>query len=392
MSKSEKKYFENFLPYGQHYINEEDIKNVTEVLKSSWITQGDRVDEFEEKFSDYVGAKYAVAVSSGTTALHLSCLAAGAGSGDEVITSPMSFAASSNCALYCGARSVFSDVNNKGLIYKKQIEKKITDRTKAIIPVHYTGLPCNMEPIKGLADKYNLKIIEDACHALGAEYNGSKIGSCRYSDMSVFSFHPVKHITTGEGGIITTNSKDTYQYLKKLRAHGQEKEKKNFENESHGPWYYEIQDLGYNYRITDIQCAIGISQLDKVNDFVNKRQKLAHQYDKLIKNIDNVSSLYSFTKNSSYHLYVVTLDSERLMSSKKEIFKELRDRNVGVHVHYVPIYKHPYYQENFDFNEDEYPKTEELYDRILTLPMFPQMSIEDCENVVEILSSVVEEI
>lgn len=241
------------IPYGRQTIDEDDIEAVAETLESDFLTTGPKVKEFEEKFASYVGAKYAVVASSGTAALHLACLAAGLQEGQELITSPMTFAASANCALYCGAKPVFCDINlENGLIDENLIEEKINPKTKIIIPVHYAGLPCEMEKIKEIANKHNIIVIEDACHALGAKYKNSKIGDCAHSDMAVFSFHPVKHITTGEGGMITTNSEELYKKLLLFRTHGITKDADRIDNKENGSWFYEMQELGYNYRITDI--------------------------------------------------------------------------------------------------------------------------------------------
>ena len=268
------------IPYGKQSIDKSDTKAVVDVLNSEFLTTGPKINEFEKSFARFVGAKYAIAVSNGTAALHQACLAAGLKNGDELITSPMTFAASANCALYCRAKPVFVDIKENGLIDENLIEEKITSRTKIIIPVHLGGLPCDLKRIKTIAKKHKLIVIEDACHALGSKYKNTKIGDCKYSDMAIFSFHPVKHITTGEGGMITTNSKILYEKLLLLRSHGITKDPTKFVNKCDDPWYCEMQDLGFNYRITDFQCALGISQLKKVKEFIKRRIEIAKTYDK----------------------------------------------------------------------------------------------------------------
>ena len=277
------------IPYGRHYIDDEDIAEVIKVLKSDFITQGPKIKEFEDALCKYTGAKYAVAVSSGTAALHLACLASGIGRGDEVITSPITFVASANCVLYCGGIPLFVDIQNDTLnIDPEKIISKITNKTRAIIPVHFAGHPCDLEEIHSIAKKYRLFVIEDACHALGAEYRGTKIGSCQYSDMTVFSFHPVKSITTGEGGAILTNNETLYEKLLTLRTHGITKDKEKWKAREEGDWYYEMQYLGYNYRITDFQCALGISQLRKLDRFISRRREIARIYTERLSRVEGI--------------------------------------------------------------------------------------------------------
>lgn len=367
----------HYIPYGRQSINEDDIKVVEEVLKSDFLTTGPKIAEFERKFADYVGAKYAVAVSNGTAALHIACMAAGIGKGDEVITTPITFAASANCALYCGATPVFADIDPVTYnISPESVECHVTERTKAIIPVHYTGQTCDMDAIHKIADKYNLIVIEDAAHAVGAEYKGKKIGSL--SDMTEFSFHPVKHITCGEGGIVTTNREDLYEKLKLFRTHGITREEK-FLHKVDGPWYYEQIDLGYNYRITDIQAALGISQLGRIDKFLEKRKKIAAKYDEAFRDFNGIEipkqAEYS---NSAYHLYVIKVDK----SIRKALFEYLRANNIGVNVHYIPVYTFPYYREH-GYEDVKCENAEKLYESIISIPIYYDLSDEEQDYVID---------
>lgn len=367
----------HYIPYGRQSINEDDIKAVEEVLKSDFLTTGPKIAEFERKFADYVGAKYAVAVSNGTAALHIACMTAGIGKGDEVITTPITFAASANCALYCGATPVFADIDPVTYnISPESVESHVTERTKAIIPVHYTGQTCDMDAIHKIADKYNLIVIEDAAHAVGAEYKGKKIGSL--SDMTEFSFHPVKHITCGEGGIVTTNREDLYEKLKLFRTHGITREEK-FLHKVDGPWYYEQIDLGYNYRITDIQAAIGISQLGRIDKFLEKRKKIAAKYDEAFRDFNGIEipkqAEYS---NSAYHLYVIKVDK----SIRKALFEYLRANNIGVNVHYIPVYTFPYYREH-GYENVKCENAEKLYESIISIPIYYDLSDEEQDYVID---------
>ncbi len=366
-----------YIPYGRQNINEDDINAVVEVLKSDFLTTGPKIAEFEEKFADYVGAKYAVAVSNGTAALHIACLAAGLKEGDEVITTPITFAASANCALYCGARPVFADIDSVTYnIDYREIEKHITSRTKAIIPVHYTGQPCDMDEIHKIAEKYNLFVIEDAAHAVGAEYKGRKIGSL--SDMTEFSFHPVKHITCGEGGIVTTNNEKLYEKLKLYRTHGITRNTAEMSRQD-GPWYYEQIDLGFNYRITDFQAALGISQLSRVDLFLKRRREIAARYDEAFKNVPGITipSQMEGTR-SAYHLYVIRVDKK----IRRELFEYLRACNIGVNVHYIPVYTFPYYREHGYMNV-KCANAEELYSSIISLPIFYDLTDAEQDYVID---------
>ena len=380
---------DKLLPYGHQWIDEEDIKAVSEVLRSDWITQGPKVAEFEEEFARYVGAKYAVAVNSGTSALHAACFAANIEKGDEAITTPITFAASANCVLYQGGTPVFADIDADTLnIDPEEIKKKITKRTKALIPVDFTGLPVNLESILQIAKDNNLVIIEDASHALGATYKGSKIGSI--SDITTFSFHPVKHITTGEGGMITTNNKEIYERLKLFRTHGITKEKNKLLDYD-GPWYYEMQELGYNYRLTDFQCALGITQLKKIDGNVHRRNEIVQKYNNAFKENKEIRIPYidSTDSTSTWHLYVIQLNLERLKVGRREIFETLKAENIGVNVHYIPVHSQPYYREKYNYHKGDFPKAENYYSRVITLPIFPKMTEKDINDVVKAVKKVI---
>ncbi|WP_083189730.1 UDP-4-amino-4,6-dideoxy-N-acetyl-beta-L-altrosamine transaminase [Orenia metallireducens] len=376
-----------FIPYGKQWIDEDDIQAVVEVLKSDYLTTGPTVKEFEEKFAEYVGAKYAVAVSNGTAALHAASFAAGIKEGDEVITTPLTFAASANCILYQNGVPVFADVDPDTYnINPEEIRKKITSKTKAIIPVHFTGQPCDIDEIHQIAREYNLIVIEDAAHALGARYRGKKIGGL--SDMSIFSFHPVKHITTGEGGMITTNSKELYNKLIQFRSHGITKNEDNYINESHGSWYHEQQFLGYNYRMTDIQAALGVSQLNKSDNFLERRREIAQIYNQELKDIEWIKLPYQESeRESSWHLYIVQIDEKKLDKSRREVFDYLRKEGLGVQIHYIPVYWHPYY-EKLGYNKKLCEVAERIYIKAISLPIYPKMDDIDIDRVIKVLSSI----
>jgi UDP-4-amino-4,6-dideoxy-N-acetyl-beta-L-altrosamine transaminase len=377
------------IPYGTQWIDEDDIKAVIDALKSDYITQGPRIKEFEDCVARYVGAKYAVAVSNGTTALHMACFAAGIGVGDEVITTPMTFVASANCVLYAGGEPVFADINPKTYnIDPTEIEKKITTKTKAIIPVHYTGQVCDMELIIDIAKKHNLIIIEDGAHALGSVYKGKMVGNI--SDMTMFSFHPVKHITTGEGGIITTNNEEYYKRMILFRTHGITKDPAFLIREE-GSWYYEQQFLGNNYRITDIQAALGKSQMQKLDMFLEKRRAIANRYNFAFKDIEEIITPHQEEwQNSAWHIYVLKFDFKKLKISRKDMYNKLIEKNIGVNVHYIPVYYHPYYQK-LGFKKGTCKFAEELYENIITIPLFPKMTDEEQEYVISTIINIVKQ-
>ena len=369
------------IPYAKQTIDKADIKAVVDVLNSEFLTTGPKIKEFEEKFAQYVSVKYAVAVSNGTAALHLACLAAGLKHNEELITSPMTFAASANCALYCGAKPVFVDIKeNNGLIDDRLIEEKITSKTKIIIPVHYGGLPCNMKKIRAIANRHNIVVIEDACHALGSKYKGTKIGDCTYSDMAIFSLHPVKHITTGEGGMITTNSKDIYDKLLLLRSHGIDKDPDKLLSQNEGSWFYEMQLLGFNYRITDFQCALGISQLKRIKIFAKKRVKIVKKYNDVFSKIDDIEIIkpQEGYKNA-YHLYIVKVKDKK---TRLSLFNYLKKNNIFCQVHYIPVYWHPYYQK-LGYKRGICRNAEEFYEKIISLPIYSSLKKEEQEFVIK---------
>lgn len=375
------------IPYATQWIEDDDIQAVAEVLKSDYLTTGPKITEFEQTFAQYVGAQYAVAVSSGTAALHAACFAASIKEGDEVITTPMTFAASANCVLYCGGRPVFADIDpNTYNIDSNAIENCITPKTKAIIPVHFTGQPCDMDDINRIAKEHDLIVIEDAAHALGATYKSKRVGAI--SDMTCFSFHPVKHITTGEGGIITTDDENLYKKLIQFRSHGITRDREILEHDD-GPWYYEQQFLGYNYRMTDIQAALGISQLKKIDRFISRRRKIADRYDKAFSGTDSIITPYQLDETqSAWHLYILQLKLDKLKTSRKEVYTALQQKGIGVNVHYIPVYYHPYYKQ-MGYNKGLCPNAERLYERIITIPLYPKMSDEDVEYVIKSIKSIV---
>ena len=377
------------IPYGRQWIDDEDIQAVVNVLKGDFLTTGPKVSEFEERLAEYTGAKYAVAFSNGTAALHGACFAAGIGEGDEVITTPITFAASANCALYVGARPVFADIcSDTYNIDPSEIVNKVTSKTKAIIPVDFTGQPCDFDRIMEIAKKYNLIVIEDAAHSIGSTYKGRKVGSI--ADMTTFSFHPVKTITTGEGGAVTTNSQEFYEKLIFFRSHGITRDEDKLINRQEGAWFYEQQLLGYNYRLTDIQAALGISQLKKLDKFINIRREFAQQYSDAFKGEEGIIIPYqSSDGNSAWHIYVVQLDTEKVSIGRKEFFNILQERGIRANVHYIPVYYNPYYQK-LGYKKGICPKAEALYERIITLPLFAKLEQNEIDYVIETTRSILQ--
>ncbi len=377
------------LPYGHQCIDEDDIKAVVDVLRSDWLTTGPKVAEFEKRFAEMVGAKYAVAVNSGTAALHAAAFAAGIGPGDEVITTPMTFAASANCVLYCGGRPVFGDVEADTLLLDpSSVESKVSPKTKAIIAVDYAGQPCDYDALKKLSDEHGLILIADACHALGATYKNRKVGTL--ADMTVFSFHPVKHITTGEGGMVVTDNPDFAVKLRAFRNHGITADHR--QREADGSWFYEMAELGYNYRLPDINCTLGLSQLKKLDKFVARRRQIAALYDSAFADIPALFPLAQRDdRKSSYHLYVVRLNLSKLNASRLQVFGALRAENIGVNVHYIPLYWHPYYNK-LGYGKGLCPVAEKAYEEIVTLPLFPAMSDRDAEDVIKAVKKVLKHV
>jgi UDP-4-amino-4,6-dideoxy-L-N-acetyl-beta-L-altrosamine transaminase len=374
----------HFIPYSRQLIDEDDIRAVLDVLRSDYLTQGPKVQEFESALAEYCGSRYAVVFSSGTAALHAAYFSSGIGSGDEIITSPITFAATANAALYLGAEPVFVDIEPEtGNINPALIEKAVSSHTKAIVPVHYAGHPADIDQILELAEKHRLIVIEDACHALGASYKNRKIGSI--SDMTVFSFHPVKPITTGEGGAVLTDNQDYYEKLLMFRTHGIIKDGQRFANESDGNWYYEMQFLGYNYRMTDIQAALGISQLRKLDSFIDARRKIASQYAKVFSGNPyfDLPAEKGYAK-SSWHLYPIMLKKD-FIYRKPELFSKLRQQGLALQVHYIPVYMHPYYRD-IGFKQCICPEAELFYKRQISIPLYHGMNDKDIRRVVERLN------
>ena len=371
----------NFIPYGKQSIDEDDINSVVEVLKSDFLTTGPKIKEFEDELCRYTNAKYCVAVANGTAALHLASLVL-LNKCDKVITTPNSFVATSNSILYVEAIPIFVDIQEDGNIDLDLCEEELKkDRSiKALYVVNFSGNIVNQKKLKYLKESYNIKILEDCAHSLGATFEDIKAGSCENSDCSILSFHPVKHITTGEGGAVTTNSKEIYEKLLELRAHGI-KRLPDF-----APWYYEMHSLGFNYRITDMQAALGISQLKKLDSFVKRRKEIALKYDKAFLN-SFVKPLYSFTNNSSYHLFVVKVDFSKLNISKVELFNKMREKNIGLQLHYIPINKQPYYK-SLGYGNEDTPIMNRYYDECFSLPMYSSLSNEEQEYVIKTLFEV----
>lgn len=373
------------IPYGKQTIDQDDIQAVVDVLKSDFLTTGPKIAEFEQTVADYVGAKYAVAISNGTSALHAACFAAGIGPGDEVITTPLTFAASANCVLYCGGTPVFADVDPKTYnIDPEDIRRKITDRTKAIIAVHLAGQPCDMDAIHSIAHEYGLIVIEDGAHALGSVYKGKKVGSL--SDMTTFSFHPVKPITTGEGGMIVTDNEEFYKKMALFRSHGITRDD-SMMTRNDGPWFYQQFDLGYNYRITDIQCALGCSQMKKLDRFLARRKEIVARYNEAFADCDNIITPYQLSDTESgWHLYIVQVKN----CDRRQVFENMREKGIGVNVHYIPVYMHPYYQEH-GYENVHCANAEEIYSHIISLPLYPGLTSEQQDYVIDTLKSLCEE-
>lgn len=379
---------ENFLPYGTQWLDEKEINEVIDSLKSNWITTGPKMRLFEEKFKEFKGSKFAVAVNSGTAALHVSTSSINIKPGDEVITTPLTFVASANCIVYRSGTPIFADIKKDTYnINPNEIKKKITSKTKAIIPVHFTGQPCDMDEITEIAEENNLYVIEDAAHAVDAEYKGKKIGNI--SDLTVFSFHPVKNITTAEGGMVLTNDYELYEKLLMFRTHGISKNAVNRFGKS-GDYYYDMQYLGFRYNLSELHACLGIHQMSKLESFQKRRREIVELYNKELNDLEEIILPYVKKEvKHSWHLYVIQLNLERLKVDRDHIFRALREENIGVNVHYIPVHYHSYYENKFGLKKGILPNVEWLFPRLLTIPLFPRMSDDDVNDVVNALKKVI---
>ncbi len=383
------------IPYGRQDINKEDIKEVVNVLKSDFLTQGPKVPMFENIVKDYVGANYSIAVNSATSALHIACLSLGLSKGDILWTSPNTFVASANCGIYCGAKVDFVDINKRTYnlcpveLKKKLIKAKANNcLPKILVVVHFAGQSCDMRKIHDMSQEYGFRIIEDASHAIGGKYLDHQIGSCKYSDITVFSFHPVKIITTAEGGIATTNNLNLSIKMNLLRSHGISRDPLMMTQEPEGPWYYQQLDLGMNYRMTDIQAALGISQMRRLDEFVKYRHKLQERYDQLLAGLPIIIPHQSSKSYSALHLYPIQFLTNKLNKTRASIFNELRSNDIGVNVHYIPVHTQPFY-EKMGFKMGDYPNSEEYYERAISIPLFSGMTFDQQDTVVRIIKDII---
>jgi len=382
------------IPYGKQDINQADIDSVVDVLQSDFLTQGPQVPLFEKKVSDYCGSKFGVAVNSATSALHVACLALGLGKGDWLWTSPNTFVASANCGLYCGAKIDFVDIDPRTYnlsaekLEQKLIQAKKNDNLpKIVIPVHFAGQSCDMRKIHSLSQEYGFKIIEDASHAIGGKYLDQPIGGCQYSDIAVFSFHPVKIITTAEGGLATTNDKELSERMRLFRSHGVTRDPELMTKESSGSWYYQQVELGFNYRVTELQAALGVSQIERLDEFVTLRHKHQKRYNELLKNLPVITPYQDMDSYSALHLYPIQIQTDKVKSTRKEIFKALRKNDIGVNVHYIPVHTQPYY-ENKGFKKGDFPNAESYYESAISIPLFHAMTFEQQDQVIVALEKV----
>lgn len=385
---------DSMIPYGKQEITQEDIDSVVNVLKSDFITQGPAVEGFEQSLQDYCGIEFALAVNSATSALHIACLALGLGEGDWLWTSPNTFVASANCALYCGASIDFVDIDNRSYNMSIECLKEkliIADREgklpKIVVPVHFAGQSCDMQEIHSLSVKYGFKVIEDASHAIGGRYMESPVGNCQFSDITVFSFHPVKIITTGEGGIAVTKDKGLYDKMLRLRSHGVTRDCEQMTGDAHGPWYYEQIDLGYNYRMTDIQAALGISQMHRLDSYIKKRHQLKENYVESLESLPLILPYQTPESYSSLHLYPVQIDINEKKMSRRIVFEKMRELGVGVNVHYIPVHIQPYYKQ-FGFQEKDFPNAYKYYLRTISLPLYSSLKSDEQLTVVKSLEKV----
>lgn len=377
--------------YGKQFIDEQDINAVIEVLKSDFLTQGPVIENFEKAVAEYCGTKYAVAVTNATSALHIACLAVGLDRGDMLWTSPITFTASANCGRYCGADVDFVDIDdstyNMSISALKEKLEKSKIKPKVVVPVHLAGQSCEMQEIYDLSKQYGFTVIEDASHAIGADYKDTKVGCCKYSDMTVFSFHPVKIITTGEGGMVLTNNEELYKKLTLYRSHRITRDENLMTKEADGPWYYQQIGLGFNYRMTELQAALGLSQLAKVDKFVARRRRLAERYNELLKDLPLKLPYQNPDTDSSWHLYIVSVDFNKIKKTKKQIFAEMKAKGVCLNLHYIPVHTQPYFQ-NLGFKNGDFPVSEKYYEEAFTLPLYYSLTDEQQEYVVSALKEV----
>ena len=382
------------IPYGKQDINQADIDSVVNVLQSDFLTQGSQVLLFEKTVSEYCGVEYGVAVNSATSALHIACLALGLGKGDYLWTSPNTFVASANCGLYCGAKVDFVDINpltynlSPEELEKKLIQAKLENKLpKIVIPVHFSGQSCDMRKIHSLGQEYGFKIIEDASHAIGGEYLGQPVGGCQHSDITVFSFHPVKIITTAEGGLATTNDKELLMRMQLFRSHGVTRDPELMTKESEGDWYYQQVELGFNYRMTELQAALGVSQMQRLDEFITKRHKLQERYDLLLEDLPIIKPYQDKDSYSALHLYPIKIQENKVKNTRKEIFEALRKNSIGVNIHYIPVHTQSYY-ENMGFKKGDFPNAESYYESVISIPLFYAMTFEQQDQVIAVLEKV----
>ncbi|WP_201576113.1 UDP-4-amino-4,6-dideoxy-N-acetyl-beta-L-altrosamine transaminase [Psychrobacter okhotskensis] len=388
----------NFIPYGRQNITAEDIDAVVNVLKSDYLTQGPKVPEFEDAIKNHCDVEYALAMNSATSALHAACLALDVGKGDIVWTTPITFVASANCALYCGATVDFVDIDPKtynlstqALKQKLEAAKERGQLPKVVIPVHLCGQPCDMKGIFGLSEEYGFSIIEDASHAIGGKYEDEPIGSCQYSDITIFSFHPVKIITTAEGGVATTNNKDLSQKMDLLRSHGITRDTELMTSEPDGPWYYQQIDLGFNYRMTEMQAALGVSQIERLQSITDRRHEIAKRYNEKLANLSVTVPFQIEESYSGLHLYVIRLKLDDIEVTHLEVFNALRAANIGVNLHYIPVHIQPYYQKHFGFKVGDFPQAEQYYKEAISLPLYPDLTEEQQDYIVETLKDILKD-
>lgn len=384
-----------FIPYGRQHITEKDIDAVVNVLKSDYLTQGPKVPEFEQTIKSHCNVQHALAMNSATSALHVACLALGVGEGDIVWTTPITFVASANCALYCGAMVDFVDIDPQTYnLSVKSLEQKLKEAKeqdklpKVVIPVHLCGQPCDMEAIHALSQEYGFSIIEDASHAIGGSYQNKPIGNCQYSDITIFSFHPVKIITTAEGGVATTNNDELAQKMDLLRSHGITRDTDLMTHEPDGPWYYQQIDLGFNYRMTEMQAALGVSQIQRLQSITESRHKIAQRYNEQLASFPVIVPFQIQESYSGLHLYVIRLKLDEIKPTHLEVFNSLRAANIGVNLHYIPVHLQPYYQKNFSFQTGDFPQAEQYYKEAISLPLYPDLTKEQQNYIVETLEGI----